>query len=1107
MLEAFIRKKNQKYKRTVAILLLLSMFVLPLFVSGTSAYAAPTQTTPATSPQANNGGAGTADGTYDSWLNSWGTGDTYDGVTGTFVEDDPENAEKNKGVLGWVEDAIEGAISLLLRGLVSGFLVSLNDGADLSIESMVYGRVGNGNSSNYYQFGLEDGNVYGSVGSILYALLRNMMFVMFAIQFVWILANFVLKGTGKGRADVKTAIYNFVFLFALLYALPVVVDIVLFVRDSLLKLVVTITSQVTGHYRLGITDQILVLTASDLSLMATLLQICMLGGTLYFAVSYLKIAIQQAYLFGVFPVVAYRSFSDRQILNKWIGQFITALFVPVLDAIGLWFVVLIQSGASSNSGFDWASDTNAYGPTVLALIVFMSIIPCRNAICQLFGMPIPGRGFNLAAAAMMLMRAFGRPGHGGEAGKGNSGSGGGNKEASGGKDKPIENTNEGGGGSLGGNSGGTDTGGGGGHSGGPGGPSHGDLFNRTQYPDAIENADGTDTGYTPGGSLGTDGIGGDGHSGDYGGAAGGGDGALGGYGGTGYSAGGSLGGGDTEIPTPEGTPVVPEIGESPASASATATATADDDGMAILGEGSGADLGEVPGSGISDEGTEITTDAGESGHEEIPAEEKGAEGDTGTPIDTEDIPGDETGTGYEGDEHDGENPVVEDAEYRELDSGEDAAGVEIGTDAAAQAVEGGSDVQIQDANEVAEMPDVSVSTEPMQQADSSGQMLTQSPVADGKSAATTPFSDGDVTASDNMTASQGQGGERAAGSTSETSGLGDAKGSTGGKSGDLGSTEVGKQIGEKVYGDVVDKDGYTAAEKARQSRVERINDMKQKLAQFTAPAVSFGIDVGSSVGKGIGQAAHDHAPTFKRTTSDGKWDYKGDFAAAQRDLSRVLGAAGAVAGAGMTAISGDAGTVAMGAMAGAGIAKKYAQVTKVPEEISGHAADNYRKARNARYQPYTPPTPPAGAGPKWAPTGRQIPDKQAQSFTPGPNGPQVNQPGAQYKQLNMAPDRVTAVSNDKVPARPTGSAKQRNAENRSRAKAIKDNALQGRDEYGNPKKTAKGTPSNEEQRRRALGIREKALEGRDENGDSKNGKKGSGQSSGKRRRKNKKDEE
>lgn len=336
-----------------------------------------------------------APASYESWIDGWDTGDTYNGIT-TFLDDD-EEMETNP-LADWLAEKTEMVTSYLIQCTVGQIMVTLCDNMGATVENVVYGRVGTGDT-NYFQFGLEDGNIYGVVGSILYAILRNFIFLVFAVHFMWMVAGYLLKGTGKGRSDLKTSLYNFIFMFFLLYAMPVFVDVTLFIRDSLLKMMVGVTNSITGNYNLGVTDIIIQHAWDEHTIYAAILLCCVCGAGIYLSADYLKRAIMQVYLFGIFPVVAYRSFTDKQILSKWVGHFITGLFVPLLDAIGLWLVILVQT----NNGADTSTD----GPAVLSLIVYMSIVPCRNLIAQLFGMPVSGKGFGLMGAAMMLRGLFG----------------------------------------------------------------------------------------------------------------------------------------------------------------------------------------------------------------------------------------------------------------------------------------------------------------------------------------------------------------------------------------------------------------------------------------------------------------------------------------------------------------------------------------------------------------------------------------------------------------------------------------------------------------------------------------------------------------------------
>lgn len=380
-----MKKVGRKIRRFIVRQLIIFMLVMSALITPLSTYVGTTTTVYASS--------------YNSWISSWETGTTYDGINSLLEEETPES---EGGVLDWLGETIEAVLAILTKNSVGSLLLLLVDSMGLSLEKIVYGPILGSKTTNagWFQFSLKDGNIWGLSSSILYAVLRNFIFAMFAIQFIHILASYLLKQSAGQKVNLKDLIYNYFFVFGMLYAVPIIVDITLFVRDSLLRGFVELTNKISSSYALGITDLILEKTADDYTLPGAIILCFTLGSSFIFLFDYSKRALQQVYLFGVFPVVAFRSFSDKSILNKWASHFFTSLFIPVLDSIGLWIVVLIQS---YNGGLP-----NSKGPAMLGLLVYMSIIPCRNMIAQLFGMPIGDRGFGgLMTAAMMMMRGLG----------------------------------------------------------------------------------------------------------------------------------------------------------------------------------------------------------------------------------------------------------------------------------------------------------------------------------------------------------------------------------------------------------------------------------------------------------------------------------------------------------------------------------------------------------------------------------------------------------------------------------------------------------------------------------------------------------------------------
>ena len=262
-------------------------------------------------------------------------------------------------------------LSIALRLLIGGIIVSITEQLDMDIDAIVYGRVLSGQDTvSYFLFGMENGNIYGVIGAVLYALFRGFVFAALAIQFLYMIGMFILKGTGKGRSDLKAGLYNFGFVFIMMYLVPVIVSILIYIRDAMLNLLLSVSQSVSGVHALGICDLVTKATATDFSLAATAVFCITYGCVLVYAYDYIKIAIIEAYLFGCFTLVAFRSFSDKRIMTKWVGEFIINLFVPVMDAVGLMIVVFFESKMPiiSASGGKMG---------VITSIAFMGIMPAR----------------------------------------------------------------------------------------------------------------------------------------------------------------------------------------------------------------------------------------------------------------------------------------------------------------------------------------------------------------------------------------------------------------------------------------------------------------------------------------------------------------------------------------------------------------------------------------------------------------------------------------------------------------------------------------------------------------------------------------------------------
>ena len=356
-------------------------------------------------------------GNYNSWTE--GSSDEknlHDSGTGSELFDENNSYGTDELIDQMTKDNsnyFEVQICKLINGLAFG-IAAAERASRMQIDTIVLGRVAKNASVNSFGFDLSDGNLYGSLGSMVYVALRNFMFGVFGIYFLYMMLAYLIKGTGTSRANLKDALYNFLFVYALLYAIPIAVDYLLLFRDGMLKIFTEKAISMAEDF--NFVDIVLMTAADETRILYSLLALCFVCGSVWLGFNYLKIALQQAYLFGIFPIVAFRSFSDKNILNKWFSYFFANALVPLFDCIG--FVMLIYELRLNPS--------SSLAGQFMALVIFFSIIPSRNLLIQLFGGPVPGRGFSIIPMALMAARLLGRGRGGATPSGGTNGTGNGN---------------------------------------------------------------------------------------------------------------------------------------------------------------------------------------------------------------------------------------------------------------------------------------------------------------------------------------------------------------------------------------------------------------------------------------------------------------------------------------------------------------------------------------------------------------------------------------------------------------------------------------------------------------------------------------------------------
>ena len=104
----------------------------------------------------------------------------------------------------------------------------------------------------------------------------------------------------------------------------------------------------------------------------------------------------------MFPLVCVMSYSDKNVLNNWLKNVLSAVLVPVIDSILLIIPVQVYNGV-----YELGKPILA---GILALMICVGVIPTRRVVGQLLGLNMGGIGAMAGAAMGALALAHGARG-------------------------------------------------------------------------------------------------------------------------------------------------------------------------------------------------------------------------------------------------------------------------------------------------------------------------------------------------------------------------------------------------------------------------------------------------------------------------------------------------------------------------------------------------------------------------------------------------------------------------------------------------------------------------------------------------------------------------
>ena len=321
------------------------------------------------------------------------------------IYDGEDKKEKNID-LGEADDKkMTGKSSSALGSIFAGLLNVFSDWfgtffelTGMTLKNVVYGRVGGGgvtlhlNGKAYraslFTFETAAGNPYGIVSFAVYSALRVLALILTVIfvgtRFVGALWSGNTESAKKAGGE---AIKNAAVFFILLMGMPMILDLVLYLRDVFLYAVNSV-----GTSLLGISSGADMGSAFDVlsednpkNIMVSLLRLASKFLTLYFAFAYVGVALSFVVDVMAFPFVGLSMIVNPRILGQWAKSVVSLLLVPVVDCI-LLLVVLFLSVFGENMAISF-----------LQLMVLYMLIPARAQFREVLGL---SSGFRMEMAGV-----------------------------------------------------------------------------------------------------------------------------------------------------------------------------------------------------------------------------------------------------------------------------------------------------------------------------------------------------------------------------------------------------------------------------------------------------------------------------------------------------------------------------------------------------------------------------------------------------------------------------------------------------------------------------------------------------------------------------------
>ncbi len=274
---------------------------------------------------------------------------------------------------------------------------------NLTIDGVVFGKLAQPTGVSYTSFDLSDGNIYGIVGATVYTIFRGITYSGLFIMFLYLLAKNLFSTSPKAKEDFKQGVYGIIIHFGLIYFMPQLVDIFIFLRDQFLYLIAT---KMMGSDKASILDTMHTVYENSPSLARAVVYCATVFATFFYIGKYISVAIQETLLFGFFCVFNLLGTEKKKFLTDWTGVFFSNLMMPVIDVVCLLLPYKALDVMTAGG------KVVSFGGGIIIMFMIWSANACSSLIMKLLGNMTgtpAGRGMGgLAMMGMAAVRSMGR---------------------------------------------------------------------------------------------------------------------------------------------------------------------------------------------------------------------------------------------------------------------------------------------------------------------------------------------------------------------------------------------------------------------------------------------------------------------------------------------------------------------------------------------------------------------------------------------------------------------------------------------------------------------------------------------------------------------------